>query len=144
VTLLDADLAREEPAQRASRAAFLLGGVGVTGILVYFALGLGAWGFDYRRYSQHNGRLARLLAKQPQLAQVVAGLQDEGSRLVAAPEGETSLQVEAARSGGAKAGEVLEKGRRWPRTRVFLAGDMIYFIYFDEAGRMRDFTCVSR
>jgi hypothetical protein len=144
MTLLDADQSREEPADRASRAAFLLGGVAVTGILVYLALGLGAWGFDYRRYSQHNGRLARLLAKQPQLAQVVAGLQDEGSRLLAAPEGEAPLRAEAARSGGAKAGEVVEKGRRWPRARVFLAGDMVYFIYFDEAGRMRDFTCVSR
>ena len=43
-----------------------------------------------------------------------------------------------------KAAEIREKGARHAETRVYQAGDMLYFVYFDAAGLMRDFTCVSR
>jgi len=46
--------------------------------------------------------------------------------------------------GGPRRDEVLEKGARWPHTRVFDAADMRYFIYFDADEVMRDFTLVSR
>lgn len=144
MTILDTETEPPAPSSPARRAAFLAVAVGLTGVLAYLALILGAWGFDYRRYSQHNERLRRLLAHKPSIDQVVGGLHDEGSLLVASPEGEAALLAEAARRGGARAAEVIEKGRRWPHTRVFIAGDMVYFVYFDEAGIMRDFTCVSR
>ena len=144
MTILDTDSEPSPPQSAARRAAFLAGAVVVTALLVYVALLLGSWGFDVRRYSQHNVRLQRLLGHEPRIEQVVEGLNDEGTLLVAAPEGEPSLRAEAARRGGKRADEVIGKGQRWRHTRVFLAGDMVYFLYFDEAGIMRDFTCVSR
>jgi hypothetical protein len=105
---------------------------------------LGAWAFGYKRYSAHQTRLARLVGHRPTLEQVVRALEDEGSPLVAAPASDDELRRVATERGRGKAAEVLEKGRRWPRTRVFVAQDMVYFIYFDEGEVMRDFTCVGK
>ena len=144
MTMLEPEPEAPAPGSGRRRLVFLALAVAITALLASLALFLGAWGFDYRRYSQHNGRLQRLLALKPRMDQVVEGLEDEGSRLVASPQDEPSLRVEAARRGGAKASEVIEQGRRFRHTRVFLAGDMVYFIYFDDAEIMRGFTCVSR
>jgi hypothetical protein len=105
---------------------------------------LGAWAFGYRRYSAHQTRLEHLVALRPTLAQVVEALEGEGSPLVAAPANDDDLRRAAAERGRAKAAEVLEKGRRWARTRVFVADDMVYFIFFDDHGIMRDFSCVGK
>jgi hypothetical protein len=127
----------------ARKIGIVLGSFLATALMAYLAFLLGAWGFDTRRYNQHYRRLQRLLAQQPTIELVVRGLEDEGTRLTASPSG-ADLRRAAAEHGGARAAEVVEKGTRWPRTRVFLAGDMVYFIYFDGEGVMRDFTCVSR
>lgn len=142
MTILEPD--SPPPGSGRRRVVFLALAVAVTAVLAGLALFLGAWGFDFRRYSQHNGRLQRLMDHKPHLDQVVEALQAEGSPLVAAPEAEPALRAEAARHGGPKAAEVLQKGRRFRHTRVFLAADMIYFVYFDDAGVMKDFMCVSR
>ena len=126
------------------RLAIVLGSFLASSLMAYLAFLLGAWGFDTRRYSQHQRRLERLLAKQPRIEHVVRGLEDEGTRPIASPSGASELRRAAAEHGGARGAEVVEKGTRWPRTRVFVAADMIYFIYFDAEGVMRDFTCVSR
>jgi len=122
----------------------VLGSFAATALAAYLAFLLGAVGFDTRRFMQHEGRLRRLLAQQPKLEQVVQGLEAEGSRLLAAPAKEADLRRVATELGGPRAKEIIEKGTRWPQTRVFLAADMVYFIYFDADGVMRDFTCVSR
>jgi hypothetical protein len=134
----------EAPGSGRRRVVFLALAVAGTGLLASLALFLGAWGFDFRRYAQHNGRLQRLLELKPRMDQVVEALEAEGSPLLASPRDEGALRAEAAARGGAKASEVLEKGRRFRHTRVFRAADMVYFIYFDDAGVMGDFTCVSR
>ncbi len=108
------------------------------------ALWLGSWAFDLRRYSQHVGRLERLVAKEPALDVVVKALEDEGTPLVAGADAYSDLVALAERLGGGKRAEVLDKGKRWPRTRVFRAADMLYFLYFDGADVLRGFTCVSR
>ena len=46
--------------------------------------------------------------------------------------------------GGARLAEIRQKAARYPELRVYQAGDMLYFVYFDAASVMRDFTCVSR
>ncbi len=115
----------------------------LTGIACAFAFWLGAWGFDFRRYSQHEGRLRRLVLQEPTRDRVERGLADEGSPLIEAPEGPAALEKVARSLGGRKAEEVLTKGRRWPTTRVFRAGDMLYFLYFDRDDVLRDYTCVS-
>lgn len=43
----------------------------------------------------------------------------------------------------AQATLVLEKGTRFAETRFFLAGEILYVIFFDEAGAMRDFVCLD-
>jgi hypothetical protein len=126
------------------RLAMVAGSLAATLLACYAAFLLGSWGFDARRFAQHQGRLQRLLAQAPRLDQVVQGLENEGSPLLAAPDGEREVRRMAIERGGLKSKEILEKGRQWPKTRVFAAGDMVYFLYFDGEGVMRDFTCVSR
>ena len=117
--------------------------VAITAATATLAFLLGAWGFGYRRYSMHETRIRNMLGLKPTLSQVVQGLENEGSRLVAAPANDEELRRVAEQRGRWKLAEILEKGRRWPQTRVFLANDMVYFIYFDDADVMRDFTCVG-
>jgi hypothetical protein len=126
------------------RLAVVAGSVAGSLLACYAAFLLGSWGFDARRFAQHQGRLQRLLAQAPRLDQVVQGLETEGSPLLAAPKDGRELRQVALERGGPKRQEILEKGRQWPQTRVFAAADMVYFLYFDGEGVMRDFTCVSR
>ena len=118
--------------------------VAVTATTAALAFYMGAWAFDTKRYSIHETRLRHLVEGGALLDQVVRGLEAEGSPLLAAPRSPEDLRRAAAERGRKKATEILDKGGRWPETRVFLAGDMVYFIYFDAALVMRDFTCVSR
>ena len=120
----------------AGAAALTLGGL-------LGALWLGSWAFDVRRYTQHVGRLERLLQKQPPLPLVVQALEEEGTPLVGKADSLAELRDLAPRLARARATEVLEKGRPWPRTRVFRTADMLYFIFFDGEGVMRGFVCVS-
>ncbi len=106
------------------------------------ALYLGAAGYDVRRTLLHKARLQGVLQEEPTLHQIVVGL-EEKAPLVAAPSSDEELEEWIAKYGDQKKEEILEKGRQWPITRVFDAGDMIYFIYFDEDQIMRDFTYVS-
>ncbi|HVR71926.1 MAG TPA: hypothetical protein VMT87_13875 [Vicinamibacteria bacterium] len=129
---------------RPPRAAFLAAAVAITAAMAYLAFLLGAWGFDTRRYGQHEGRLRKLLLANPRLDQVVEAFQAEKSSLVASARGPRELDEAAARWAGDRRSAVVAKGARWPQARVFAAGDMVYFIFFDEAGVMRDFALVSR
>jgi hypothetical protein len=134
----------DAPAERTKRIVVVLGSVGVTLALAFLAFWLGAWGFGFRRHSLHEGRLQRLLPLEPTLQQIVAGLAAEGAPLVASAEDARQLAPVASERGGAQRDLILAKGRRYKKVRVFLAGDMVYFIYFDSAGVMRDFVCVGR
>lgn len=120
-------------------AAFLV----TSGILAAVLL-LGSWAYNYRRLSLHEGRLTRLLQLHPTVDPVLEGLRAEGGQLLDSPSGAPALRQAAARWGSVRAAEVLRKGSRWPQTRVLLVGDMIYFLYFDAADVLRDFTCVSK
>ena len=107
------------------------------------AFWLGAAYFQVRRVSTHATRLEHLLQKAPTLEQVTEGLRLEDSPLLASPADDHGLRDAASRWGRERQGEVVAKGRRWPKTRVFRAGDMIYFLYFDEKGVLRDYLYVS-
>jgi hypothetical protein len=107
------------------------------------AFWLGAAYFQVRRVSTHATRLEHLLQNAPTLEQVTEGLRLEHSPLLGSPAGDPALREAASRWGREKRGEVVAKGRRWPQTRVFRAGDMIYFLYFDEKGVLRDYLYVS-
>lgn len=126
------------------RGIFFAGAVLVTAGGLAFALWLGSWAFDVRRYSQHVGRLERLLVKEPALDLTVQAFEEEGTPLVARADNPAELEAVAERLAGRQASEVVEKGTRWPHTRVFRAPDMLYFVYYDGHRIMRGFTCVSR
>jgi hypothetical protein len=112
-------------------------------LLFGVAFWLGASYFDLRRTGAHATRLQHLLEAAPTVEQVTEGLRLENSPLLGAPVGEEALRAAAARWGRGKQEEVVAKGRRWPKTRVFRAGDMVYFLFFDEAGVLRDYLYVS-
>ena len=132
-------VAQEAP----KRFLFTLAASLVTTGILFVVLLLGGWAYNYRRSSLHEGRLTRLLEKHPTVAPVLEGLRAEGGQLLGSPSGEPALRQAAARWGSARAAEVLRKGSKWPQTRVVRVGDMIYFLYFDSADVLRDFTSVS-
>jgi hypothetical protein len=122
----------------------LAGALAVTLAALALAMLLGSASFDYRRYAQHQGRLQKVLREHPTADRLTQGLADEGTVLLAVAATPDALEREASARGGRKASEIREKGGRYAETRVYQTSDMLYFIYFDAAGVMRDFTCVSR
>jgi hypothetical protein len=127
-----------------NRLWILAGALAVTLGALSIAFWLGSASFDVRRYGQHNARLAKVMLERPSADRLTRGLAAEGTPLlVTALTAEEKQQAAAAR-GGARLAEIREKAARHPELRVYQAGDMIYFIYFDQGGLMRDFTCVSR
>ena len=126
------------------RGYVLAGAAVLTAAGLLGALWLGSWAFEVRRQTQHVGRLERLLAKHPPLDLVVRAFEEEGTPLLARADTEADLQAVAGRLAGTRQHEVVDKGKRWPRTRVFSTADMLYFVYFDAEGVMSGFTCVSR
>lgn len=133
-----------EAAERPSRALVFGLAALVTAAGVVGALYLGAWAFDVRRFTTHERRLARLLTHAPTLQQVDQAFKDEGTLRLGSAEGEAALHELARRFAGEKAAAVEASGRRDARTRAYAAGDMLYFIHFDEKGVMRAYMLVSR
>jgi hypothetical protein len=126
------------------RIWIVVGALAVTLGALALALWLGAASFDARRYDQHRRRLARVMREQPTADRLTRGLEAEGSRLVATAATPEEKERIAEARGGPLAGEIRQKAARQLELRVYEAGDMLYFVYFDGDGVMRDFTCVSR
>jgi hypothetical protein len=120
----------------------IAGSLAVTAVFAWLAFLLGAWGFETRNYFQHDQRLKALVKKKPHLDQVVQALNEEGTPLVAAPGSESELAALVGEKGGGRAAESLDKARRWKQIRVFRATGLLYVLYFDEAGTLRDFALV--
>jgi hypothetical protein len=122
----------------------LAGAAVVTLGALTLAMLLGSASFDFRRYTVHQRRMQKVLREQPTADRLTRGLADEGTAQLAVARTREEVEREASARGGNKADEIREKGARHAETRVYLAGDMLYFVFFDTAGVMRDFTCVSR
>jgi hypothetical protein len=147
LTSADDAPAGDPGAATARRAVALLVAAVVTAAMLWGVLQLGAWAYAYRRLSYHEGRLVRLVEQRPSLEQVVTALQQEGSPLLASADDQDALRAAAARWAGTRVAEVRAKGGRWPRARVFRAGqagEMTYFLFFDAAGVLRDHALVAR
>jgi hypothetical protein len=108
------------------------------------AMLLGSATFDYRRFSQHEGRLVRVMRELPTAARLTQGLQEEGTVLLATATTREEKEQAVAAYGGRKTVEVRAKAVLHPQMRVYRASDMLYVVFFDGGGVMRDFTCVSR
>jgi len=135
--------AEREGGRSGRRLAVLAISLVLAGVPLSLALFLGDWAYDYRRLSLHQGRLERLLEREPHVAQVEAGLESEGASLLAAPASEARLGEAVALWGGARSEEIRRAGREWPQVRIFRVSDVIYVLYFDAAGVMRGFTLVA-
>lgn len=126
-----------------SRFWILAGAFAATAATLALALALGTWGFDFRRYSQHEGRLKRVLQQEPTRARLTAGLAEEGTVVLASPTSPGEQEKTMAAHGGDRAAEIREKAGRWGHLTVYRASDMLYFVFFDDDQVMRDFTCVG-
>jgi hypothetical protein len=122
----------------------LAGAATVTLGALALAMLLGSASFDFRRYSQHQGRLQKVMREHPTADLLDRAFRDEGTTLLAAPTTPSETRRVIDGHGGRKAAEIREKAARYAATRVYQTADMLYFIYFDASGVMRDFTCVSR
>jgi len=122
----------------------LAGAAAVTLGALTLAMLLGSASFDFRRFTQHQRRLQKVMREQPTADRLTRGFADEGTVLLAVASTRGEVEREASARGGTKATEIREKGARHAETRVYQTADMLYFIYFDAEGVMRDFTCVSR
>jgi hypothetical protein len=122
----------------------LAGALAVTLGALALAMLLGSASFDFRRYTVHQRRMEKVLREQPSAERLTRGLAEEGTALLAVARTHEEREREVSARGGRRAAEIRDKGARHAETRVYQAGDMLYFVYFDEAGVMRDFTCVSR
>jgi hypothetical protein len=74
--------------------------------------------------------------------QVTEGLKEKAplDQIVETPE---DLQQALDRWDGAHRDEIRELAQRYPQLRIFAAGDMVYFIFFDSGSIMRDYVYVS-
>ncbi len=127
-----------------SRFWIFAGALAVTIGALALAFWLGSASFDVRRYSQHNGRLASVMREKPSADRLTRGLEAEGTPLLLIAATAEDEERAAVTRGGARLAEIREKAARHAGLRVYQAGDMLYFVFFDNEGVMRDFTCVSR
>ena len=126
------------------RLWIVAGALVVTLATLTLAMMLGSASFDFRRYTVHQRRMEKVRREVPSADRLTRGLADEGTTLLAVLTAKADLEREALARGRERAAEIREKGGRHAETRIYQAGDMLYFVYFDAAGVMRDFTCVSR
>ena len=123
---------------------FLAGALAATLAILTLAFWLGSASFDMRRYRLHYQRLAKVMQEKPDSDRLTRGLEAEGSRLAATAKSAAEEERLASERGKERLAEIRDKAARYPELRLYEASDMLYFIYFDEAGVMRDFTLVSR
>src|SRR5262245_29307850 len=140
---LPPEVSRDDPKAARKRivltAAVALA-VTIGGLVV--ALLLGRFAYDIRRSNMHEARLKRILVQTPTVYQVTEGLKEKAP-LVAIVESKEELEEALGRWSGEKRGTIEEKAKRFPQLRIFAAGDMMYFIFFDADDRMQDYVYVS-
>jgi hypothetical protein len=132
---VDPRAARKRMILIAAAAVMAIGGL-VT------ALVLGTLGYDIRRSNMHEARLKGILVQTPTVYQVTEGLKEKAP-LVAIVESAPELEEALDRWAGENRSSVEEKAKRFPQLRIFAAGDMMYFIFFDAGNVMRDYVYVS-
>ncbi len=125
------------------RPLVIAASVALASLALSLAFWLGAWAFDVRSVLSHEARLRHLVQEQPSIDRATRGLDDEGSRLVAAPAGEDDLRRVVAERGGSRAPAILEKARKFPHVRVHAAGAMVYFLFYDADEKLRDYVLVA-
>ena len=121
------------------------GSLAATGAILALVFSLAGWAYRHRGASLHDGRLRRVVEKHPTMGQVSEGiLAEPGNRALPTPASEEELRRLVAQYPRGRADQIVEKRRRWRDLRVFEAGEVVYFLYFDEAGALQDYELASR
>jgi hypothetical protein len=128
------------------KAVFVVAGsLAVTGAIVVLVFSLAGWAYRYRDISLHDGRLRKVVEKHPTVAQASEGiLAEPGNRALPTPASEEDLRRLLAHYPRGRVDQILAKRRRWRGLRVFEARDVLYILYFDEAGALQDYELASR
>ena len=132
-------------ADRGKQVAVAVGSLAATAGLLALTFSVGSWAYRHRRFTLHEGRLRRLVAEHPSFPAVSqALLADRGNGSIAIPSSDDDLRRFVAQSSPARSQEVVDKRRKWADLRAFGVGDMIYLLYFDDQGVLRDHVLLSR
>ena len=131
-------LATREKASRTRLFLFAAGGLFIASAMAALAFGLGSWAYQYRRLSLHEGRVRRMVEQHPKVSQVRAALQAEGARETYVPRADERGPLIAFMP-PRKEAEIEAKMGRYPTLFLFeVEGGMIYALFFDSAGVLRD------
>jgi hypothetical protein len=105
------------------------------------ALVLAINAYHAREMREHREVLQKFLDRHPSVSQLEAEVDWEFYRAARPTDArELSTLWDSARNSPR---ETEEKISKWPDTRVYLNRGMVYFIYFDSHGVMRDFSILS-
>lgn len=130
---------------RRKALVIVAGSVGGTAVLVGLVLSLGGWAYRHRRWSLHDGRLRRLVAEHPSESRVSRGiLAEPGNWPIATPASDEDLRRLAAQWSPARADEVVARRGRWKTLRIFGARDVVYFLCFDDEGKLQDYVLLTK
>ena len=111
-------------------------------VLIALTILVSACDFVWERDSKpHREQLERLLGQRASLNEVdqAAGIEPT---IVATPSDASKLANMWTNPRNSPA-EVREKVGRWPQTRVYMKSSVVWFVYFDAAGVMRDYSLLS-
>jgi hypothetical protein len=127
-----------------SRFWIRAGALAVSLVTLAVALFLGNLAFNYHRHLEHEDLLREVVARQWTAEKLTQWLRDvKSAPLLAVLQSPADVEREVLARGGRKAAEIREKAARHAQVRVYHAADMIYFVFFDDDGVIRDFTCVG-
>jgi hypothetical protein len=90
---------------------------------------------------EHRRYLHSLLARQLTVSQLESELGIQPLRIVGAADAEAISQIWTNPLNSPA--EIVAKVTKWPETRFYRKSPMVYLIYFDANGRMRDFSCLA-
>ncbi len=141
---LDGSSPGDERAPASRRAVALGGGLAATALLLAVVFSLGSWGYKYRRWLFHQGRLERIQKLRPPDEQLKAGLEAEGALWLGRATTTRELGQLAEKVTPAVREEIVAKAVRAVHADAFAVGEMVYFVFFDREGRMIDFLVVER
>jgi hypothetical protein len=97
--------------------------------------------YHQREIGRHRDTLQRLLERKPTVAQVEAALGLAPYRVAKPKDAKELAGIWTNPLNSAT--EVEQKVGKWSETRIYLKSPMVYFVYFDAQGVMRDFSCLS-
>jgi hypothetical protein len=130
-----------------TRKAVLIvaGSVAVTSTIVVLVFSLAGWAYRHRGVTLHDARLRKAVEKHPTMSQVSQGiLAEPGNRALPTPASEEELLRLLASYPRGRADQIVAKRRKWRDLRLFDARDVVYILYFDEAGALQDYELASR